>query len=72
MHENQWTFKKWIANFESVNLPIGDLSKDISSDKDFPISDDFQVIYDYIRHKSSSDSALETFVAVWNFYTASR
>lgn len=72
MQLNPWTFRTWIANFETVDLPIGDLARDISTDSDFPDDDDFELIYDHLRHKSASHAALETFVLVWNFYISSR
>lgn len=29
-------FYDWILKFENVNLPIGDLARDIAKDSDFP------------------------------------
>lgn len=70
--EIPWTFKTWIANFQGVDLPIGDLANDINGDDDFPDDDDFSDIYDHLMVKHCSREALETFVIVWNFYLISK
>lgn len=66
-----WTFKTWIKNFEDVDLPIGDLAGDISSDSDFPEDDIFSEIYDHLRSKHASSPVIDTFVCAWNYYLAS-
>lgn len=67
-----WTFKTWIVNFVSVDLPIGDLAQDIASDKDFPEEDDYGEICEHISTKCKRDSAiLETFALAWGYYVAS-
>lgn len=68
-----WTFKTWIGNFKSVDLPIGDLANDILSDPDFPEDDDFGEIHEHICSKARYNSiVIETFITVWNFYLASK
>ena len=72
-NEVPWTFKTWIANFENVDLPIGDLAQDIARVDDFPEDDNFGEILDYIGRKSRWDSVIvETFCTVWNFYLATK
>ncbi len=71
MYEIPWTFKSWIANFKGVDLPIGDLAKDILEDPDFPEDDDFGEIFDHLRSKRVHYTVLNIFLDVWQFYRAS-
>lgn len=64
-------FKKWIIEFIDVNLPIGDLARDISSDKNFPAVNSYKVILSHLESERASDSAIQTFESVWKFYEAS-
>lgn len=66
-----WTFKTWIANFKDVDLPIGDLARDILSNPDFPEEDDFGYIHEYLISKNFGSNVIETFSTVWCFYCAS-
>ena len=73
MYETEWTFKTWIKKFENVDLPIGDLAKAVKSDKNFPDSEDYTTINNYLISKSHNDiHVLNTFRTVWNFYISSR
>lgn len=72
INEIPWTFKTWLKNFENVDLPIGDLAKDILSDSNFPQEESYEVIHDYLIRKNADSVILETFLTVWNFYTSSR
>lgn len=67
-----WTFQTWIENFRDVDLPIGDLARDIAEDPEFPIEDSFAIIHEYICGKAKHPSIIETFVLVWNFYQVSK
>ena len=67
-----WTFKEWIANFQGVDLPIGDFAADILSDPDFPDEDFFPEIYDHLRRKKLHPEQLEEFLSIWNFYCCSK
>lgn len=67
-----WTFYSWILNFKGVDLPIGDLAKDIASDENFTTYDSFGAILEYLSDKSHSDfDILETFTNAWSYYLAS-
>ena len=67
-----YTFKEWIECFKNVDLPIGDISRDMLGDEDFPDSDDYIEIFEYIVHKSHRNSDIvEAFRTVWDFYKAS-
>lgn len=68
-----WTFKKWIANFKGVDLPIGDLATDIAQDTDFPEEDYFGELLAHIEEKAHGDPiVVETFTLAWGYYLASR
>lgn len=75
--EIPWTFKTWIANFKDVDLPIGDLARDICVSDEFPAGEAgceyFSEYYDYIASKSNNrDEITECFRTVWQFYEATR
>lgn len=70
-HSTPWTFKTWILNFTEVDLPIGDLARDISNDGDFPDSDSFSEMFEYLQRRHASENALDALVTVWNFYLSS-
>ncbi len=73
MNQIPWNFKTWIANFESVDLPIGDLARDIVKYEDFPEEDYFGELLDYISQKCKCDPlVIETFVLSWGYYLASK
>nr|DAX81387.1 MAG TPA: YozE [Caudoviricetes sp.] len=65
------TFKKWINKFIEVDLPIGDLSRDIKRDETFPDTNDKEKIISYLESKRVSDIVLSTFNDVWDFYKKS-
>lgn len=70
--ENHWIFKSWIVLFKDVDLPIGELAKDISTDSDFPEEDYFGELLDYVSAKYQYDSeTIETFTLAWSYYLAS-
>lgn len=71
-YPNKWTFKTWLANFKEVDLPIGDLAKDILGDEEFPDDDYFGDILDHLQSRRACPEAIETFSTVWNFYLASK
>ena len=67
----EWTFKTWLQNFIGVDLPIGDLAKDICGDAEFPDSDAGE-IFEYVGRKCRSDYVvMDTLATVWAFYSSS-
>lgn len=69
MYEIPWTFKSWIANFRGVDLPIGDYANDILADENFPDTEDFSVIRDYLISKHADIGMIE---AIWEFYSKTK
>ena len=71
-HDVPWTFKSWLFRFESVDLPIGDLARDVMGDPDFPDSDDFAEIASYVLRRRASDGVVMSVLAeAWSYYLAS-
>ena len=67
-----WTFKRWLAEFRSVDLPIGDLARDASEDPNFPEDDDFCDIVSYVLRKCGSGrEVLSVLAEAWSYYLAS-
>lgn len=64
-------FKEWIAHFKNIDLPIGDLAKDIYESKDFPEDDNLIDILNYLLSKKASEEAIQTFIQAWEYYLAS-
>jgi uncharacterized protein YozE (UPF0346 family) len=64
------SFKEWIAKFEDVDRPIGDLAKDVLRDSKFP--DGFnnqEQIISYLEQEKQADSVvIEVFKDVWKAY----
>ena len=66
-----WTFKIWLARFRHVDLPIGDLSKELLSRYDFPEDGSYSEMLDYITSKlGHNPNIIEAFETSWNFYLA--
>ncbi len=72
-HSIPWTFKTWIAEFDNVDLPIGDLAHDILRDPDFPEEDHFGTIHEHLYAKAGGNPAvMEAFTCAWSYYLATR
>ena len=70
-----WTFSTWLANFAGVDLPIGDLARDVAGDDDFPDSDNVFDMADHLISKKNSYEASaavrEALLDAWNYFKAS-
>jgi uncharacterized protein YozE (UPF0346 family) len=62
------TFKEWILKFVTVDLPIGDIARDISEDEQFPNTKDFDEILYYLETTPTSDSFIRVFKYSFNMY----
>ena len=62
------TFTSWILKFEQVNLAIGDLSRDIKSDSDFPVSSDYDTLRNYLEKCGASDPCMTTFENAFKYF----
>jgi uncharacterized protein YozE (UPF0346 family) len=58
------TFKEWLGYFKEVDLPIGDLARDVYNDDNFPDSNDPDVLHDYLL----STVAIDTFEDAFCYY----
>lgn len=63
-------FYLWIKEFEKVNLPIGDLAKDILADPYFPrLANSQKTIKNYlIVERDACFDAVKTFENAWKAY----
>lgn len=71
MEKIDWTFKTWLHRFVSVDLPIGDLARDVENDPDFPDEDRLSVLLEHLDEKRVKADVKETLCDAWNFYKAS-
>lgn len=63
------TFKEWIVKFSGVELPIGDLAREIERDKRFPNSIIYEEIVDYLEFEvNAAPSVMDTFERVYKYY----
>ena len=64
-------FKIWISYFQDVDLPIGDLARNIRDDENFPDTNDFKVLLNYVKRNIGNDTTTEVFKNVWKYYSES-
>lgn len=62
------TFKNFMACFREVDLPIGDLARDMQDDPDFPESKSAAEIRMHLEQSGACDAALETFDNAFKYY----
>lgn len=66
------SFYEWLMKFENIDLPIGDLAKDVKVDSNFPVeSKSKDEIISYLESVSASFEAIETAKQCFNFYKVS-
>lgn len=68
----QISFKNWLIKFQSDANPIGDLSRDISKDSQFPNSNNREIILKYLQAKNPKNGVIETFKKAWQAYLLTR
>jgi uncharacterized protein YozE (UPF0346 family) len=64
-------FKIWISYFQDVELPIGDLARDIRDDENFPDTNDYKKILKYLKSCTENDTIINIFKSVWKYYSES-
>ncbi len=70
---NPISFKTWLDQFKSENTPIGDLSRDVNLDSEFPsTSTSKQEILGHLATQGASPEAIQTFEKAWDLYLTSR
>lgn len=63
------TFKKWLINFKDIDFPIGDLAKDIGSDKEFPNEiNSLESLSSYLHSRNATSKVLETAKNAFIYY----
>jgi len=64
-------FKIWISYFQDVDLPIGDLARNIRDDENFPDANDYKILLNYVKNNIGNDTTTEIFKNVWKYYSES-
>ena len=71
MENIELSFKDWVLKFIDVDLPIGDLAKDISNDEAFPAkSKNRNQIIEYLESKGASYLVVDVANECLDFYEA--
>lgn len=63
------SFVQWIEKFAEEESSLGDLSRDISCDGEFPEVDSRQAWLKHLESLGACGAALETFRRAWWMYT---
>lgn len=62
------TYKEWLLKFIGVDLPIGDIARDVAVDDKFPNTKDYQIIVEYLESNSTSDRFMRVFEYSYKMY----
>lgn len=62
------SYKTWIYQYKTQNTPLGDLSRDIEIDHNFPKSTSRKRILEYLTKSRAIDAAIEEFNNSWQNY----
>lgn len=62
------TYKEWLLKFIDVDLPIGDIAKEVSIDSNFPNAKDYESIFSYLEESHTSDSFMRVFEYSYKMY----
>jgi uncharacterized protein YozE (UPF0346 family) len=62
-------FRVWIRQFIEDNNAIGDLSRDINEDSNFPKKNDYNTLLVYLKDRDACDNAIQTLKESWYQYT---
>lgn len=64
------TFKKWLKIFKDVDHAIGDLSREVLSDKEFPNKiETIEGLTSYLNGRHASDAAIKTAENAYLYYS---
>ena len=64
------TFKEWIRAFVETDTNLGDLTKEILKDPNFPDSSDKDTLVGYLCHRHADPRAVRTLSAAVDLYEA--
>lgn len=66
------SFYDWLLNFKDINLPIGDLARDVQADTNFPKkSKSKNVIIKYLENNGAIPRVIEVADETFDFYAKS-
>lgn len=63
------TFKTWILkNYLNEDSPIGDLAGDIKTDKNFPDTNNYERVLNYLKSRSACRECVAVFKKAYQIY----
>jgi len=62
------SFRVWLRHFIEDNTAIGDLSRDVDNDSNFPTKNDYNLILNHLQNLNACDGAIDTFKVSWSDY----
>ncbi len=62
------TFVDWLSRHVNRDTPLGDLARDVSRDKEFPMSNSKEDIRNHLHRKNACQDAISTFNQAWASY----
>lgn len=62
------TFNEWLSRHIKRDSPLGDLARDVSSDKEFPTSNSKEEIINHLHRLNACSDAVSTFKQAWKSY----
>ncbi len=65
---SEWSFKSWLAKAKGVDLPVSSLLNDIFGDRDFPDTEDKEIMLEYLQKRKVDAATLDSFESVWSIY----
>jgi len=65
------SFRVWLRHFIKDDTAIGDLSRDVDNDSNFPTKNDYNLILTHLQNLNACDGAIDTFKVSWSDYLRS-
>lgn len=66
-------FYNWLMRFKDVSLPVGDVAREIRSDRSFPKGNlDWETLEKYIKSVNPQNPELEIVRNAFNYYLAEK
>lgn len=63
-------FTDWLSRHIKRDSPLGDLARDVSGDKEFPVTNCKEDIETHLHRKHACHEAIDTFKTAWASYQA--
>jgi uncharacterized protein YozE (UPF0346 family) len=63
------TYKTWMLELLDYDNPVGDLARDIDQDINFPNTDDFDEVKNYLTRRGATYDVMQLLEETWSKYT---